>query len=145
MVDKFVGDAVIGIFGALKTSPFDTYRAVKTALAMQERLRELQRVWKESIGEVIEARIAVNTGEVILGNIGSPVRMDYTAIGDAVNTASRLQAIAETGKVVISKTTFEELGAGVGVKELGKVSLKGKPEPIEAYEVVSLEEREERW
>lgn len=142
MVDKFVGDAVIGIFGALKTSPFDTYRAVKTALAMQERLRELQRVWKESIGEVIEARIAVNTGEVILGNIGSPVRMDYTAIGDAVNTASRLQAIAETGKVVISKTTFEELGAGVGVKELGKVSLKGRLEPIEAYEVVSLEERE---
>ena len=142
MVDKFVGDAVIGIFGALKTSPADTYRAVKTGLVMQERLRELQKTWKESIGEIIDARIAVNTGEVILGNIGSPMRMDYTAIGDAVNTASRLQAIAETGKVVISRTTFDELGTGVGVKELGKVALKGKPEPIEAYEVISLEERE---
>jgi class 3 adenylate cyclase len=145
MVDKFVGDAVIGIFGALKTTRSDTYRAVKTALAMQERLRELQKKWKESIGEIIEARIAVNTGDVILGNIGSPVRMDYTAIGDAVNTASRLQAIAETGKVVISRTTFEELGESVGVKELGKVALKGKPEPIEAFEVLTLEEREGQW
>jgi class 3 adenylate cyclase len=144
MVDKFVGDAVIGIFGALKTSPGDTRRAVKTALAMQDRLRELQSAWKESMGEVIEARIAVNTGEVILGNIGSPMRMDYTAIGDAVNTACRLQAIAETGKVVVSRTTLKELGEGVVVKELGKVALKGKPEPIEAFEVVSLEEREER-
>jgi class 3 adenylate cyclase len=140
MVDKFVGDAVIGIFGALKTSPTDTYRAVKTALTMQERLRELQERWKVSIGEMIEARVAVNTGEVILGNIGSPMRMDYTAIGDTVNTASRLQAVADTGKVVISKTTFEELGRRAGVRELGMVTLKGKPEPIEVYEVLSLEE-----
>jgi len=142
MVDKFVGDAVIGIFGALKTSPADTYMAVKTAIAMQDRLKELQNKWRQSMGETIEARIAVNTGEVILGNIGSPMRMDFTAIGDAVNTASRLQAIAKTGKVVISRTTFEELEGKVAVQELGKVSLKGKPEPIDVFEVMSIQEEE---
>jgi class 3 adenylate cyclase len=63
-------------------------------------------------------------------------------VGDAVITASRLQAFAETGKVVISRTTFEELGAEVGVKELGKAALKGRAEPIVAYEIVTLEERE---
>lgn len=140
MVDKFVGDAVIGIFGALKTSLDDTYRAVKAAMSMQERLLELQRKWKENINEIIEARIAVNTGEVILGNIGSPQRMDYTAIGDTVNTASRLQAIAEIGKVIISRSTYRELEQKVHVKQLGKVTLKGKTQPIEVYEVLRLEE-----
>jgi class 3 adenylate cyclase len=140
MVDKFVGDAVIGIFGALKTSPDDTYRAVKAAMSMQERLLELQKKWKENINEIIEARIAVNTGEVILGNIGSPQRMDYTAIGDTVNTASRLQAIAEIGKVIISRSTYRELEQKVHVKQLGKVTLKGKTQPIEVYEVLRLEE-----
>ena len=143
MVDKFVGDAVIGIFGALKTSPDDTYRAVKAAMSMQERLLELQKKWKENINEIIEARIAVNTGEVILGNIGSPQRMDYTAIGDTVNTASRLQAIAEIGKVIISRSTYRELEQKVHVKQLGKVTLKGKTQPIEVYEVLSLEEEGE--
>jgi len=140
MVDKFVGDAVIGIFGALKTSPGDTYRAVKAAMSMQERLVELQKKWKENINEIIEARIAVNTGEVILGNIGSPQRMDYSAIGDTVNTASRLQAIAEIGKVIISSSTYRELEKKVHVKQLGEVTLKGKTQPIEVYEVLRLEE-----
>jgi adenylate cyclase len=113
---------------------------VKTALHMQNRLRELQSRWKQNLGEVITARIAVNTGEVILGNIGSPKRMDYTAIGDPVNIASRLQAIAELGSVVISKATYEENRGAVQVRNLGRVVLKGKEKPIDVFEVQGIEE-----
>jgi adenylate cyclase len=135
-----VGDALLGIFGAPYTSPDDSLRAVRTALAMQERLKELQAGWKETLGEIITARIAVNTGDVILGNIGSPRRMDYTAIGDPVNIAARLQAIAELGAVVISKSTFEEDRSRIRIKNLGKVELKGKDEPIDVYQVLAVEE-----
>jgi class 3 adenylate cyclase len=138
MVDKFVGDAVIGIFGAPMASEGDAVRAVRTAVEMQERLGTLQNGWKQSFKEVIEARIAVNTGEVILGNIGSPQRMDYTAIGEAVNIASRLQSIAELGTVAVSKSTYDEVKKCVKAKKLGEVSLKGIPEPIMVYEVRSL-------
>ena len=93
MVDKHVGDAIVGILGAPYPASVDAMRAVKTALSMQERLDALQDTWKKTLGERITARIAVNTGDVILGNIGSPRRIDYTAIGDSVNTESRLQAI----------------------------------------------------
>jgi class 3 adenylate cyclase len=135
MVDKYVGDAIIGIFGAPYTAPDDSLRAVRTALNMQERLRQLQSKWKQNFGEVITARIAVNTGEVILGNIGSPKRMDYTAIGDPVNIASRLQAIADVGSVVISKATYDENRFAIEALDLGKVELKGKEEPIDVFEV----------
>ena len=140
MVDKFVGDAVIGIFGAVHPAADDTLRAVQAALSMQERLRWLQQQWRESGQEIIEARIAVNTGEVVLGNIGSPQRMDFTAIGDTVNTASRLQGVAEVGKVIISRATCEELADRIEVKDLGEVALKGKGKPIGVYEVLSLRE-----
>jgi len=138
MVDKFVGDAVIGIFGAPAVAEDDAVRAVRAGVRMQERLRSLQLRWKQSIGEVIEARVAVNTGEVILGNIGSPRRMDYTAIGDTVNVASRLQTIAELGTVVMSGSTYAEVKRCVRVRRLGKVNLKGVSRPITVYEVRSL-------
>ena len=138
MVDKFVGDAVIGIFGAPSVAEDDAVRAVRAGVRMQERLRSLQLRWKQSIGEVIEARVAVNTGEVILGNIGSPRRMDYTAIGDTVNVASRLQTIAELGTVVMSGSTYGEVKRCVRVRRLGKVNLKGISRPITVYEVRSL-------
>jgi adenylate cyclase len=86
----------------------------------------------------------VNTGEVVLGNIGSPQRMDFTAIGDTVNTASRLQAVAEVGKVIISRATCEELANKIKVRDLGEVTLRGKGKPIEVYEVLSLREEFER-
>jgi len=138
MVDKFVGDAIIGIFGAFKSYTDNAARAVKSAFAMQKKLEELQIKWRENGIETINARIAVNTGSAILGNVGSPKRMDYTAIGDTVNTASRLQSIAQLGKVVISGNTYGEVMDIVEVKNLGNMQLKGKSEPTEVYEVLSI-------
>ena len=140
MVDKFVGDAIIGIFGAIKPEQDDSLRAVRCAMAMQKRLRELQEQWKTS-GEIsINSRIAVNTGEVIMGNIGSPKRMDYTAIGDPVNITSRMQAIAESGGVVISGNTYEEIKEMADADFMGNIQLRGRVKPIAVYVLKKLRE-----
>ncbi len=136
MVDKFVGDAIIGIFGALKEQPDDTLRAVRCAIAMQKRLCELQGKWRAEGAPVFNSRTAVNTGEVIMGNVGSPQRMDFTAIGDPVNTASRLQAVAEVGSVVICTGCYAEVKDHLDVKCLGEITLKGKTAPVTVYEIM---------
>ena len=136
MVDKFVGDAIIGVFGALGEQPDDTLRAVRCAIAMQRKLCELQEKWRAENAPVFNSRTAVNTGEVIMGNVGSPQRMDYTAIGDPVNTASRLQAVAEVGSVVICTGCYTEVKDFIDVKCLGAITLKGKTEPVTVYEIM---------
>ena len=136
MVDKFVGDAIIGIFGALDERPDDTLRAVRCAIAMQKKLCELQAKWRAENAPVFNSRTAVNTGEVIMGNVGSPQRMDFTAIGEPVNTASRLQAVAEVGSVVICTGCYEELKDFLDVKSLGAITLKGMTEPVTVYEIM---------
>jgi adenylate cyclase len=135
MVDKFVGDAIIGIFGALGGAPDDTRRAVRCALAMQRKLCELQAAWRAQGAPVFSSRTAVNTGEVIMGNVGSPQRMDFTAIGEPVNTASRLQAVASAGSVVICASCYEEVKDALEVNCLGEITLRGSPEPVIVYEV----------
>jgi class 3 adenylate cyclase len=136
MVDKFVGDAIIGIFGALGGQPDDTRRAVRCAIAMQKKLCELQVKWRAEDAPVFNSRIAVNTGEVIMGNVGSPQRMDFTAIGEPVNVASRLQAVANVGSVVICTACFEELKDLLEVKNQGEITLRGMTEPVTVYEVM---------
>jgi class 3 adenylate cyclase len=136
MVDKFVGDAIIGIFGALGEQPDDTLRAVRCAIAMQKKLCELQAKWRAENAPVFNARTAVNTGEVIMGNVGSPQRMDFTAIGEPVNTASRLQAIANVGSVVICTACYEEVKDNLDLKCLGEITLRGTTEPVTVYEIV---------
>jgi len=140
MVDKFVGDAVIGIFGAIKKSDEDTENAVRCALAMQKRLKELQLLWEKENNISFHTRIALDTGSVIIGNIGSPKRMDFTAIGDTVNTASRLQSIADTDTVVISDNTYSEVKAIIHAEDLGHIQLKGKPAPVHVYKILELED-----
>jgi class 3 adenylate cyclase len=136
MVDKFVGDAIIGIFGALGAEPDDTVRAVRCAIAMQKKLCELQTKWRAENAPVFQSRTAVNTGEVIMGNVGSPQRMDFTAIGEPVNTASRLQAIANVGSVVICTACYEEVRDLLDVKCLGEITLRGTTEPVTVYEIM---------
>jgi class 3 adenylate cyclase len=136
MVDKFVGDAIIGIFGALGAKSDDTVRAVRCAIAMQKKLRELQAKWRTENAPVFKSRTAVNTGEVIMGNVGSPQRMDFTAIGEPVNTASRLQAVANVGSVVICTACYEEVKDLLELRCLGEITLKGATEPVTVYEII---------
>lgn len=137
-LDKFIGDAAMAVFN----SPFDledyTYKAVKTALDIQKCSEEIARISYEKTGIKIGFGVGVNCGEAIIGNMGSEYRVEFAAIGDTVNTASRLEGVAKAGQVIISKKVYERLKGRIDVTWLGNVSLKGKAKEVEIYQVNGL-------
>lgn len=137
-LDKFIGDAAMAVFN----SPFDledyTYKAVKTALDIQKCSKEIARISHEKTGIKIGFGVGVNCGEAIIGNMGSEYRVEFAAIGDTVNTASRLEGVAKAGQVIISKKVYDRLKGRIDVTWLGNVSLKGKAKEVEIYQVNSL-------
>jgi adenylate cyclase len=137
-VDKFLGDGVMVLFGAPLTCPDAPVRAVNTAIQMQERLEELGANWeREGVGP-LRIGIGIHTGDAIVGNIGSPRRMSYTAIGDTVNIASRLQDLTKTfdSSIIFSEAVYRCIKEQAAVKPLGPVILKGRDEPINIYGIV---------
>lgn len=137
-LDKFIGDAAMAVFN----SPFDledyTYKAVKTALDIQKCSEEIARISHEKTGIKIGFGVGVNCGEAIIGNMGSEHRVEFAAIGDTVNTASRLEGVAKAGQVIISKKVYDRLKGRIDVTWLGNVSLKGKAKEVEIYQVNGL-------
>ena len=132
-VDKFIGDAVMAVF----RGNFHLDRAIDACLAVREQIEALP---KES-GDVTfhpQVSIGINCGELISGNIGSGNlrRLDYTVVGDVVNTAARLQSIANASQIVISEQAFEQVKNSFNCKKIGEVSLKNKQQPVTIYEVV---------
>lgn len=134
-LDKFVGDAVMAVFN----SPFDLddyiYKAVCTAEAIVKGSDDIRKKAHELTGYEIGFGVGVNCGEAVVGNIGSDFRMDYTAIGDTVNTAARLEANAKAGQVLVSPSVVKNLEGRVEFKSVGEISLKGKSEPMSVYEL----------
>ena len=126
-VDKVMGDALIALFGAPVAHEDDAERAVRAALRMQERLAEM----REEIGMDVHLRIGVNTGEVLVGALRAGG--DYTAMGDVVNTASRLQQVAGPDQVVVGPATHAGALRGVRYEALGSIVVKGREEPIAAW------------
>jgi adenylate cyclase len=133
-LDKFIGDAILAVFGAPLEQTDHATRAVAAALAMQ---RELELLNAEHPGRPIRMRIAINSGEALTGDIGSRRRREFTVLGDVVNTASRLESsVAQPGQIVISQFTKERLGEGFNLRQLGGITLRGRDNPIEVFEVV---------
>jgi adenylate cyclase len=135
-VDKFIGDAVMCIFGAPFSSPDDALRAVRCAIDMRRNFRALVR--SGAVGEdarALDVHIGVNTGKVVAGTVGSPRRMEYTALGDTVNTAARLEGVARTGQIVIGPATAAQVHTHVPLRAMGPHQLKGKGAGVELYEV----------
>ena len=133
-LDKFIGDAILAVFGAPLEQTDHATRAVAAALAMQ---RELEQLNAEHPGRPIRMRIAINSGEALTGDIGSPRRREFTVLGDVVNTASRMESsVAKPGQIVISQFTKERLGEGFNLRQLGGIKLRGRDNPIEVFEVV---------
>ena len=134
-LDKFVGDDVMAVFN----SPFDLddyiYKAVCTAEAIVKGSDDIRKKAYELTGYEIGFGVGVNCGEAVVGNIGSDFRMDYTAIGDTVNTAARLEANAKAGQVLVSPSVVKNLEGRVEFKSVGEISLKGKSEPMSVYEL----------
>ena len=140
MLDKFIGDATMAIFNA----PFDTddyiFRAVKAASDMRDGAAALAEKLREQFGKKVSFGIGVNCGEAVVGNIGCEFRMDYTAIGDTVNTAARLESRAGAGEILISKAVYDNLKGRITAEEVGQMELKGKSNAVTVYRVLEIKE-----
>ena len=137
-LDKFVGDATMAVFNA----PFDQddyiYEAVATAWDIKQGSRELGERLYRQFGKHVGFGVGVNCGEAVVGNIGCEFRMDYTAIGDTVNTAARLEANAKAEEVLISEYVYEKLKGRIEAEEVGEIPLKGKSNKIMVYRVTGM-------
>ena len=134
-LDKYIGDAVMAVFGAPLRQADHALRAVATALAMQRTLDDLNRLRPQE--PALALRIGINSGRVIAGDIGSPLHKAYTVIGDVVNIASRLEtSVALPGQIVIGRATYEQVRDHYACDSLGEVQLRGKRQAIRAYRVV---------
>ncbi|HYU35935.1 MAG TPA: adenylate/guanylate cyclase domain-containing protein, partial [Thermoanaerobaculia bacterium] len=134
-LDKFIGDALMALWGAPLARDDDADRAMRAALAMQRRLEQMNR---DSAGDgrpTLEVGIGLDVGEVFAGNIGSERRLEYTVIGDAVNTAARLCAEASPGEVLISESLYRSLAGPPPVDVLAPLQLKGKALAVPVYRV----------
>ncbi len=135
-VDKFIGDCVMAVFSAPYQTPDDAKNAVLAAIEQQQRIAELAAKWSAQGRKVFTVGMGINTGEVVMGNLGSSSRMNYTVIGDNVNTAARLYNVAKGGQIIISETTYNEVRDLIKVTELDPVTVKGKVEPLRIFDVV---------
>jgi adenylate cyclase len=134
-LDKFIGDAAMGIFNAPHSMEDHAYQAVLAAWEMKERGKVLETQLYEKYGQKIGFGIGINTGEAVIGNFGTEFRMDYTAIGDSVNTASRLEGVAKANQILISESTLNKVKDLVEIEMVGEISVKGKDIQIKTYEV----------
>ncbi len=143
-LDKFVGDATMAVFN----SPFDLpdyeYKAVCAALDIVKGGEALEKVLFERYGRSVGFGVGVNCGPAVVGNVGCDFRMDFTAIGDTVNTAARLEANAKKGQVLISDVLYERLKDRILVNEIGVIPLKGKSNGVVVYEVTGLADAEKQ-
>ncbi len=137
-LDKFVGDEIMALFGAPVYSESHALKAIKTALEMQKAQTELSRKWKKKFGRDVDIGIGINTGEMIVGNIGCKQMMDYTVIGDSVNTAARLCGAAKAGQILITENTKAEVKKLVKTSEIEPIKAKGKSKPLSVYSVTGL-------
>lgn len=137
-LDKFLGDGLMAIFGAPVTHSNDAERAVRAALRMQELVRDYNLKPQAAEHPALTIGIGIHTGTAVAGNIGSSRRKEYSVIGDTVNVAARLQSLAQSGEVVISGSTYEELKDLLKVEKLPPQTLKGKRGPIDVYRVLGF-------
>ena len=139
-LDKFIGDATMAVFNA----PFDlddyVYRAVKTAWDIVSGGNAIESKFMERYGKSVSFGVGVNCGPAVVGNIGCDFRMDYTAIGDTVNTAARLESNAKRGQVLISESVYEQVRDRITVEPIGEIPLKGKSKGVFVYSLTGLNE-----
>jgi len=144
-IDKYIGDGMLVFFGDPIEYDDHALRGVKAAVEMQQKARELKKIWKDQGRLQIEMRIGINTGPVVVGNMGSENRVDYTVLGSEVNLAQRLEANAPLESILISKSVYDELKKeeekdknktkDIKTSLFGNINVKGITEEIEVYQV----------
>ncbi len=139
-LDKYIGDAVMAFWNAPLDQPDHALRACRAAVHMLERLEELKVVWRKNGYPQLEIGIGINTGQMVVGNMGSDVRVDYTVLGDSVNLGSRLEGTNKEyeTRTIISEWTRAAVKDGIVTRRLGAVRVKGKKVPVGIYELRGL-------
>lgn len=134
-VDKYIGDAVVAVFGAPHHDPEHADNAVSAALECHSRLEDLNREWATTHGVELRQRVGINTGRVLVGNIGSARRFNYTVMGDAVNLAARLEGANKVygSNILVSDSTVARCTRQIGFRELDRVRVVGRSEPVGLY------------
>jgi adenylate cyclase len=140
VVDKFIGDAIMAVFGAPVPQPDDALHAVKAALEMRARLLKINERFKERGLPELRTGIGLHSGQVVAGNMGHAERMEYTVIGDAVNLASRLEGMTKELKcdVVMSEDLFKQVESHVNAEALSKIKVKGRDREVMVYRLIGL-------
>lgn len=138
-LDKFIGDALMAVFGAPLSLQDHAWKAVKTALDMRQRLARFNQQRRAKNQPVIAIGIGISSGEVVSGNIGSHKRMDYTVIGDGVNLSSRLEGVTKEYRcdIILSEFTYNLCHQHIWVQELDKIRVKGKQEAVKIYRLIN--------
>ena len=142
-LDKYIGDAIMAFWNAPKEVPDHADRALRTAVLMQRRMRELNAAWREADPEAegLKVRIGINTGLVVVGNMGGEDKFNYSAIGDAVNLAARLEPANKSYDTLVMASEFTVREAAPNAfrcRELDLIAVKGKEEPVKVFEVLEL-------
>jgi adenylate cyclase len=135
-LDKYIGDGLMVFFGDPEPLPDHAPRAVQAAIAMQKKAAALMQKWLREGGFPLQIRIGINTGEVVVGNMGSSKRLSYTVLGSAVNLAKRLESSAPTNGILLSHSTYELIKSSVPTRFFGEIQVKGIEAPVSTYEVV---------
>jgi adenylate cyclase len=145
LLDKYIGDAIMALFGTPVWMETHAIKACEAALSMMKKLDELNKYWERTKGLRLKIGIGINTGECIVGNMGSDILFDYTAIGDTVNLASRLEGATKFYGVgiVVSEFTVLKTDGNFLFRELDLVRVKGKEKPVKIYELMGKEVTEE--
>lgn len=138
MLDKFVGDCVMAVYGIPLAKEDDALRAVRSALEIQIAVDQMNQQRRTAGEKTVTIGIGINTGDVVSGNMGSKQKMDYTVIGDAVNLAARLESVAEGGSILISEETYNLVSAKVIAERLTPLAVKGKRDKVSVFRVKSL-------
>ncbi|MGV8057255.1 MAG: CHASE2 domain-containing protein [Smithellaceae bacterium] len=147
MLDKYMGDAIMAVFGAPLDQPDHAKRACLTALDMMNELHRLQKKWLEEGKPVLNIGIGINSGDMVVGNMGSQMRFDYTVMGDMVNLGSRLEGTNKEygSNIIFSEFTYNVVKDFMCCRELDWVRVKGKKLPVKIYELLGEKKDESKW
>ncbi len=147
LLDKYIGDAIMAVFGAPLDQPDHAFRACRTAIEMMSELRRLQEKWAAEGKPYVNIGVGINSGDMVVGNMGSQMRFDYTVMGDSVNLASRLEGTnKEYGtNIIISEFTYEIVKAAFVCRQLDAVRVKGKKLPVRIFELLGDQKDAPQW
>jgi adenylate cyclase len=142
-VDKYIGDAIMALYSAPFDQPDHAVRAVRTALELQQCVQALSAQWAARGGGALRSGVGIHTGDAVVGAMGSQQRLEFTAIGDTVNVTSRLEGLTKDfgAPIIISQTTYQEVGGLFQARPLGSVRVKGRELPVEIYAIEGHEAR----